>query len=411
MRDKGPTTGLRSTLATLLLAVLVLSGCNSLPFSTPPAIEATDLPRETVVIPARRVGNLLLIEAQWDKRGPWRFIVDTGSSVTLVSSEFASRYAISRKRFVSAPKRVRLATGTERLFPNTVIREFRFGEASFINKPVLVFDASELSAQFGVKIDGILGFPFFGESRIELDYGQPQLRISRSVPDTGRPPEATSYRLEMRTPRITGTLGGSDREFLIDSGSDVAVVLPILDPTLRFSIPIRPGGALGSLSGSTQSLVGRIDGDFAFANHIARNPVVTFGGTESSIGGGILSLFTVVFDTREKWVALVSAGASPLTPTSLRHAGLSFTKTPAYWRVDAVVPGSNAETAGVRVGDLVVRINGEPVSRWPLARFDAHVRRAEELVYTFLHGTRERPATIPPFDLVPTAAASPAPVQ
>jgi len=69
--------------------------------------------------------------------------------------------------------------------------------------------------------------------------------------------------------------------------------------------------------------------------------------------------------------------------------------------VAGIIPGSPAETAGVKTGDLVTRINGESISDWNVGRFDALVRRAEEITFTFLQGTKEIPVVIPTFSLVP----------
>ena len=79
---------------------------------------------------------------------------------------------------------------------------------------------------------------------------------------------------------------------------------------------------------------------------------------------------------------------------------MSFRKTPAYWKVIQVLPNSPA-AGSVSPGDLVSRINGEPVASWDLPRFDKLVASADRIEFTFLDGTRETPQTIAVADLVP----------
>jgi S1-C subfamily serine protease len=89
-------------------------------------------------------------------------------------------------------------------------------------------------------------------------------------------------------------------------------------------------------------------------------------------------------------------------PTAPRRSpGLSFSKTPAYWRVAGVVPSSAATAAAVERGDLITRINGEPVARWAFRRYARLVAEAREITFTFLTGTRETEKRIPVFELVP----------
>ena len=69
--------------------------------------------------------------------------------------------------------------------------------------------------------------------------------------------------------------------------------------------------------------------------------------------------------------------------------------------VAGVVPGSTAEGAEIERGDLVTRINGEPVAKWDFRRYEKLVTSAREIVFTFLNGTRETEKRISVFDLVP----------
>ena len=92
---------------------------------------------------------------------------------------------------------------------------------------------------------------------------------------------------------------------------------------------------------------------------------------------------------------------APVLSPSRRSAGVSFTKTPAYWRIAGVVPDSPAATGGVQPGDLVTRINGEPVAKWDLTRYDQLVVTADAIAFTFLNGTAESEKKISIFELVP----------
>ena len=66
-----------------------------------------------------------------------------------------------------------------------------------------------------------------------------------------------------------------------------------------------------------------------------------------------------------------------------------------------IVPDSPAAAAGVQPGDLVTRINGEPVAKWNVSRYEQLVASAGEVAFTFLNGTQEVPQRLNVFDLVP----------
>ena len=66
-----------------------------------------------------------------------------------------------------------------------------------------------------------------------------------------------------------------------------------------------------------------------------------------------------------------------------------------------VVPGSPAEAAGVKAGDLVSRINGEPVDNWDLPRYGRLVAKADRMEFTFIEGDRETSRSVAVVDLVP----------
>ena len=121
----------------------------------------------------------------------------------------------------------------------------------------------------------------------------------------------------------------------------------------------------------------------------------------TSIGGRLLKYFTVTFDQEHSRVTFHRDTHVPVLPTPVRHAGISFIKTPAYWRVTSVVPGSPAADSGVQPGDLVTRINGEAVAKWNIVRYQQLIDVGGEIALTFLNGTKETEKRFKIFDLVP----------
>ena len=81
-----------------------------------------------------------------------------------------------------------------------------------------------------------------------------------------------------------------------------------------------------------------------------RRPLVIFG-QGNNLGMGILKNFSVTFDQERKLVQLSRNGERPITFPQIK--GYAFAFGPGSV-VDQVVPGSQAERAGLRVGDQVV---------------------------------------------------------
>jgi hypothetical protein len=55
----------------------------------------------------------------------------------------------------------------------------------------------------------------------------------------------------------------------------------------------------------------------------------------------------------------------------------------------------------VQAGDLVTRINGEPVAKWDLRRYEQLLATVREITFTFLNGTEESSKHVGVFELVP----------
>ena len=391
----------RALLALAALAGLLATGCSSVQRSAPrPGL--THVGPKPVVLPGHLIGNVLVVEDKWDKYGPYHFIVDTGSSVTLVSPEIAKRYTSSESPPPDEPQvRVRSSEGGYASLPPVILSRFQLGDARFSYVPALIYDCSDLSAQFGVRIDGILGFPLFRKAVLTLDYPNERIVIRDKIPEDGIPGETILFDNADKIPLIPIRLG--DREFaaLIDSGSAEAIdINPAgLSPSFEFGPVVGP--KVSTLAGDRPSKVGRLSGVVRIGSFDVPQPIAEVTDELSSLGGGILSHFTVTFDQEHNEAFFQCDAADALRVPSLKGTGLSFRKTPVYWKVVGVVPGSPAAAAGVREGDLVSRINGQPANGWDPARYDHLIAGSAPVDYTFIEGTQEKTLSIGISSLVP----------
>jgi len=388
-----------------LLTIWLLAGCSYLPFERqPPRPGRTTLGSPLVILPAETIGNYLIIEAKWDRAGPYRFLVDTGTSITLVSPALARRYPGRHGPPHSAPRvPVRGADGDMTELPAASLRRLDLGEAKFEDVPVLVYDCAPLSAHLGVPIDGVLGFPLFRETLLTLDYPGSRVLLQPANVDPLMPGTIIPFDDPSKVPLIQVRLGNRSFLSLIDSGSDADFSLNPVGLEPRFAVPPRLGATIGTIIvGDQVQQIGRLAEAIVIGDQVFEQPIVDLTDELSTVGSGMLRHFAVTFDQRRNQVTFYRPSREAIATPSRRSPGVSFSKTPAYWKVAGVISGSPAETAGIRLGDLVTRINGEPVARWNLRRYEALVATADEVALTFLNGAAESaPKPVRVFNLVP----------
>jgi hypothetical protein len=388
-------------LALSALAVLLTSGCFGVGHSAPkPGL--TYVGSRPVTLPCSVLDDVPIVETKWDKFGPYHFVIDTGSSVTLVSPELAKRYLSESSPTPYLPQvRVRSSGGASTLLSPVTLKSIHLGKARFEYVPALVYDCADLTAQFGVKIDGILGFPLFQSAVLTIDYPHERIVLRSRIPDDGIPGEAIVFDNTAKTPLIPIRLGDRELLALIDTGSSAALSINPAGLSPKFGFGPVPGPTIGTLTGDRATRVGRLADVVRLGSFDIARPVADLTDELSSLGGGLLRNFVITFDREHDEVFFERDASEPLAIPSIRGTGLSFRKTPAYWKVAGVVPGSPADKAGVRAGDLVSRINGEPVDNWDLPRFERLRTTADPIAFTFIDGAQETVKPLAIVDLVP----------
>jgi len=392
----------RAPLWVAALAALLFGGGCFTWHRESPRPGATKFGAAVVTLPARLVGNALVVEAKWDKFGPYHFLIDTGASVTLVSPELAQRYLADDVPTPGTPQvRVQSSAGATTLLPATVLSRLELGKLTFELVPALIYDCRALTGQFGIKIDGILAFPLFREAQLTLDYPHSRVILRPINQPHALPGSTIAFNNTNKSPLIPVRLG--DRSFivLIDSGSDEAFSLNPVGLNPKFAFGPVEGPIVSSLTGDLAEPVGRLADTLYLGQYAVPRPVVDLTTDLSALGGGVLKYFTITFDQEHDEVTFFRDAPDAIAVPGRRSVGLSFSRTPAYWRVVGVLPGSPADRAKVEQGDLVTRIDGQPVTKWDTRRYDQAMANREDIVLTFLNGTRETEKRLTVAELVP----------
>lgn len=391
-------------LAGLTGALLFLAGCATVPR---PGTATTFVAGRSTTLPARIISNFFVIESAGEDGRTDRFIVDTGSTATLVAPDLAKRLGLKpRKNLPPAKVKVRSASGGEIDLEPVTLRRVVLGAAVFANVPALIFDFTDLSAHLGVPIDGLISFPFFRETLLTMDYPGQRLLLAPAPLVLAKPapaPRAATIAFDngRNTPLISLQMGNESFIAQIDTGSDGSLSLNSTGLHPRFANGPRPGTLISSLQGDRQQLTGRLSQNVLIGSHTIEQPIVDLTAQLSSIGGEFLRHFILTFDQRHNQVTLVRDTDGSVTMEPRRSTGLSFSRSSAYWRVLSVIPDTPTAQLPVQAGDLCIRINGEPVKKWTFDRYAALVKSAVSITYTFLIGTRETDLETPVFELVP----------
>jgi hypothetical protein len=387
------------TLLAAGFALLALTGCAT---NSTLRFDRDRLEPGQIALPGRTVSNLLLIEGTVGGAGPYRFLIDTGSSITLVSDTIAEGLPGFRAAGGIAPVQVVSAAGGATLLGSSTLPSLERGACTFANIRAAVYDFTDFSNHLGLTVDGILGFPVFRDVLLTLDYPRHRVVLSPRFPSRAVPGIAIPFALEDGTrPIVNVELGDTAFMALIDSGSDLPFTLNATGLNPAFKSGPRSGPVVSTLSGNAPGQIGRLADTLALGTCEIREPRVMLTDQLSTIGAEILRHYTLTFDQRRGLVIVEAARDAAVKLPSLRSTGLSFARLPAAWRVLQVLADAPEATRQIEPGDTVVGINGEPVNRWNLDRFEKQLRADNSMEFLLHRGERTLLLKVPVFDLVP----------
>ena len=195
----------------LAIALYAYAALVAIPASSS-AQEASEI---DIVHGAADTADRMTVPVQIGENGPFRFLIDTGSQKTVLSTDLAARLALSpleKRRIVGV-------AGTE-LAESAVLDELGLGRRSFYGLTVLLFEGRHIGA------DGIVGIDGLQNQRVLLDFTQNRMAIGDAKSLGGN----AGYEIVVTARRRMGQLimakaeiDGVKTDVIIDTGSDTSI--------------------------------------------------------------------------------------------------------------------------------------------------------------------------------------------
>jgi predicted aspartyl protease len=116
---------------------------------------------------------LILVEVRANRKGPFQFAIDTGTSTTAITPELAKKLGVK-----GSPIGPATTAGAHAAVTAGMLESFMVGGAKIDRMPVVVADFfATLSEAVGAKLDGIVGYNFLRNYNVVIDYPNERLSL------------------------------------------------------------------------------------------------------------------------------------------------------------------------------------------------------------------------------------------
>jgi len=333
-------------------------------------------------IPFEINANKVYVRVRINNAGPFWFMLDSGSTFNAVDNERAAALGIGLRGTSevrgAGEASVQASVGTNVSLDLTGLELF--------NQNIALLPLnSMMSFSEGRTIDGLLGYDFFKQFVIEINYTDQLINIydaqTYKYDGAGEVIPLMIHRNHafISTTLVTSGGKGAQSDFLVDTGfrTGLTVNAPFVE---EYKVPARSiieaitGVGIG---GEVRSDVGRVAG-LILGRYEVRNPVAAFSLSKKGvlasaeftgiIGGEILRRFKVIFDYPGQRMIL-EANANFNEPYEFDMSGLFvIAEGPALnpFKIYSIVQNSPGFDAKLRLGDVIEKIDGRPASSFTL---------------------------------------------
>jgi len=254
-----------------------------------------------------------------DLKGPYTFMLDTGSNSVLVSQRISDELGLKEWQAACLP----VKGATKKRWSRTTwarVESLKLGKLKLEQFDVHVSVADCFTGQD--RYDGILGINVLKQWVLTIDYPAKQVTIAKGQLPAPDNQTAFNYKAKNMTPNISITIGDHTKWMLIDTGSAGAFSVPTgWEKQIHFignPNTVRIFGIIGTAEG----FAGRVSDKISFGAYSFTEPTVSVGGIGFRVGGSVLKHFRITLDQKKKIIRFESQKHFPmkLSPRSWARA-------------------------------------------------------------------------------------------
>jgi len=347
-----------------------------------------DKNKKHVTLPFRIIRNMIVIRLNINNKGPFNFILDTGVGLMLITEpKLVDSIDLLSKRTIKIPG---LGEGDDdEAYVTSTLKVDIPGLTSYdVSAAILKKDHFNLSNYAGIPIHGLLGYEFFNNLAVKIDFGDSTITVCKpkDLHPFGRGiklPITIEDRKPYMQANITYPNGKKvNSKLIIDIGAGHPVSIENMIKNNGLPPKYIEANLGVGLNGPINGYISRIKeieiGKYKIENVLASFPddkvkIITSIPRDGNLGIGILKKFDVIFDYPDN-VLYLKPGFLYDEPYEHDMSGLEYYATGAGYQhvvISRVEPGSAADAIGLEKGDEIVSINFKPVEKMNLEEIDA----------------------------------------
>jgi len=344
--------------------------------------------RKHITIPFRIIRNMIVIRVRINDKGPFNFILDTGVGLMIITDPLlVDSINIPSKRIIKIPG---LGEGddAEAYITSPLNIDIPGLVSDNVSAAILKKDHFNLSNYAGIPIHGLLGYEFFADLAVKINFSDSTLSVSRPK---DLHPYGKSFKVPLsiqdRKPYLHATVTypngkQQDCKLVVDIGAGHPVSIENMVKVNGMPQKYIPANLGIGLNGPINGYISRIKsiqiGKFKLDDVLASFPdtsekIATSVPRDGNLGIGILKRFSVIFNYADS-VMYLKPGLLKDEPFEHDMSGLEYYATGDDYQhvmISRVEPGSAGDAIGLERGDEIISVNFRPVSKMTLEEIDA----------------------------------------